>query len=161
MSAHNTGNSARQAPPLSRGHAPMGRPPGMGGPAEKARDFRGTMYKLLDYLREFRLSIVIVLLFAMASTIFTIVGPKILGKATTKLFEGVVAQYSGAGEGIDFGYIGNIILLLLVLYSISSAFAYIQGWVMAGVSMKVTYRMRRDISEKMNRLPLRYFDGTT
>ena len=133
----------------------------MGGPAEKARDFRGTMYKLLDYLREFRLSIVIVLLFAMASTIFTIVGPKILGKATTKLFEGVVAQYSGAGEGIDFGYIGNIILLLLVLYSISSAFAYIQGWVMAGVSMKVTYRMRRDISEKMNRLPLRYFDGTT
>ncbi|MBK8023271.1 MAG: ABC transporter ATP-binding protein [Chloroflexi bacterium] len=152
---------------------PMGGPgrgpgPGPGGPgghgigmkAEKARDFKGTMRKLIQYLREYQLSIFVVLIFAIASTVFSIVGPKILGQATTKLFEGVMGQISGVGEGIDFVFIGNIILLLVVLYLISTLFSYIQGWVMSAVSMKVTYRLRKDLAEKINRMPLRYFDGT-
>ncbi len=127
---------------------------------EKARDFKGTMRKLIVYLSPHKVAITIVLIFAMASTLFSIVGPKILGQATTKLFEGVIAQISGTGNGIDFGYIGNIILTLVVLYLVSALFNYIQGWVMAGVSMRVTYKLRKNISEKINRLPLRYFDGT-
>jgi ATP-binding cassette, subfamily B, multidrug efflux pump len=132
----------------------------MGGPAEKARDFKGTISKLLDYLRVYRLSIGIVLIFAIASTIFSIVGPKILGQATTKLFEGVLGQIAGTGEGIDFEFIGNIILLMVVLYIVSALFSYIQGWIMSGISMKVTYEFRKDIAEKINRMPLKYFDNT-
>lgn len=161
MSENKESNGARatSAPQRGPGHGgPMG---GMGGSGEKARDFSGTMRQLIDYLSEYRLAIIIVLIFAMASTIFAIVGPKILGEATTKLFEGVVAQLAGTGDGIDFEFIGNIILLLLVLYVISTVFRYVQGWIMAGVAMKVTYNMRKDISEKMNRLPLRYFDKTS
>jgi ATP-binding cassette subfamily B protein len=143
----------------------MGRPGGMMGGGvqmhgEKARDFKGTMRKLIRYLSVYKASIGVVLVFAMASTIFAIVGPKILGQATTKLFEGIVGQISGTGTGIDFGYIGNIVLLLAGLYVISAIFSYIQGWIMAGVSMKVTYQLRKDISEKINRLPLKYFDTT-
>ena len=100
------------------------------------------------------------MIFAIASTIFTIVGPKILGKATTKLFEGVMAQIAGTGS-IDFDYIGQIILIVrLGLYLVSALFSYIQGWIMASVSMNITYRFRKDISEKINRMPLKYFDGT-
>ncbi len=144
------------------GHGPMGR----GGPmammkGEKPRDFKGTMRKLIQYLGTYRLSIAIVLVFAIASTIFSIVGPKILGKATTKLFEGVMAQIAGTGTGIDFDYIGRILLTVLALYLASALFAYIQGWIMSGVSMDITYRFRRDIAAKINRLPLRYFDRTT
>ncbi len=105
-------------------------------------------------------AIAIVLVFAIASTIFTIVGPKILGNATTKLFEGVMSQIAGTGTGIDFGYIGNIILLMVGLYILSALFGYIQGWVMSGVSMNITYRFRKDIAAKINRMPLKYFDGT-
>jgi ATP-binding cassette, subfamily B, multidrug efflux pump len=156
------------APPAaSRGSGPrrgrMGGPMG-GGPmamlkGEKPRDFRGTMAKLIQYLGQYRILILVVMLFAVASTIFSIVGPKILGKATTKLFEGVLAQIAGSGS-IDFGYIGNIILLTLGLYLISTLFSYVQGWIMSGVSMNITYRFRKDISQKINRMPLRYFDGT-
>jgi ATP-binding cassette subfamily B protein len=127
---------------------------------EKARDFRGTMKKLIQYLSVYKVSIIIVFVFAIASTIFSIVGPKILGKATTKLFEGVVAQIAGTGTGIDFVYIGNIILLLLGLYIASAAFSYAQGWIMTNVSMKLTYQFRKEISQKINKLPLRYFDST-
>jgi ATP-binding cassette subfamily B protein len=127
---------------------------------EKARDFRGTMRKLLKYLSAFKFSIGIVLVFAIASTVFAVIGPKILGKATTKLYEGVIGQLSGTGTGIDFGYIGRIILIMTGLYLLSALFSYIQGWIMAGVTMEVTYRFRKDISEKINRMPLRYFDGT-
>ncbi|MEO8606559.1 MAG: ABC transporter ATP-binding protein [Chloroflexota bacterium] len=136
--------------------------PGMGIQAqgEKARDFRGTIGRLLQYLRAYRISLIVVLIFAIASTLFSIVGPKILGQATTKLFEGVVAQISGSTAGIDFEYIGNIIALLAVLYIISAVFSYIQGWIMAGVAIEVTYRFRKDIAEKINRMPLKYFDGT-
>src|SRR5579859_383874 len=160
---NNQSQAARKdAPP-----PPMGRPGGgmgrggmmmMGG--GKARDFGGTMRKLIGYLRAYRLSLIVAVIFAIASTVFTAVGPKLLGLATTRLFAGVVGQLSGSGAGIDFTYIGNIILLLAGLYLVASVFAYIQGWIMAGVSMQVTYRFRKDISEKINRIPLKYFDGT-
>ncbi|MBN1440847.1 MAG: ABC transporter ATP-binding protein [Anaerolineales bacterium] len=137
---------------------------GHGGPmammkGEKPRDFRGTMATLIGYLGKYRIAILAVILFALASTAFSIAGPKILGQATTKLFEGVLAQISGTGS-IDFGYIGDILLLTLGLYLVSSLFMYIQGWIMSGISMNITYRFRRDIAEKINRMPLRYFDGT-
>ncbi|MEI6510333.1 MAG: ABC transporter ATP-binding protein, partial [bacterium] len=142
-----------------------GGPMGHGGPmgmmrGEKPRDFKGTMAKLLQYLSSYKLAILVVLIFAVASTVFAIVGPKILGMATTKLFDGVVSQISGTGSGIDFAYIGNIILIMLGLYLVSSLFGYIQGWVMTNVSMKVTYRFRQEIAAKINRMPLKYFDGT-
>jgi ATP-binding cassette subfamily B protein len=136
-----------------------------GGPmammkGEKARDFRGTLRKLIVYLGSYKGLILVVMLFAIASTVFTILGPKILGRATTKLFEGVMAQIQGSGS-IDFDYIGNIILITLGLYLISVIFNYIQGWIMANVSIDITYRFRRDISQKINRMPLKYFDGTS
>ena len=131
----------------------------VGNVGKKARNFKPTMKKLISYLSDYKLSLVIVLIFAVVSTIFSIVGPKILGHATTKLFKGVMAKISGTGN-IDFNYIGKIILLLVVLYVISESFAYIQGWIMAGISMKVTYKFRKDISEKINRMPLGYFDRT-
>ncbi|MGE4284109.1 MAG: ABC transporter ATP-binding protein [Clostridia bacterium] len=127
---------------------------------EKARDFKGTMARLIKYLSEYKASIIVVFIFAAASAIFTIIGPKVLGRATTKLFEGVMNKIAGTSGGIDFIYIRNIILILAVLYLSSALFGYIQGWVMSGVSMKVSYRFRREISEKINRMPLKYFDGT-
>jgi len=128
---------------------------------ERSRDFRKTMRRLLEYLGAYKAAILVILIFAAASTVFTIVGPKILGRATTRLFEGVLGLIAGTGTGIDFEYIGRILLITLGLYLLSALFAYIQGWIMAGISMKITYRFRKDISEKINRLPLRYFDGTT
>ena len=150
--------STQRRPPVGGG--PMGGPPGMLRGGEKARNFKGTMAKLLKYLRPYRVSIAIVLIFAIASTVFFILGPKILGKATTKLFEGIVSQIQGSGTGIDFAYIGNILLTLLGLYLISAIFSFIQGWIMTNVAMKITYGFRTSIAEKINRLPLRYFDGT-
>ena len=132
----------------------------MGGPVAKAQDFKGTMKKLIAYLGEYRKAIVIVFIFAIASTAASIYGPKILGQATTILFEGVIAQLAGTGS-IDFDAIGRIALITLGLYLVSALFAYIQGWIMADVSTNIAYRFRRDISEKMNRMPLKYFDGTT
>ena len=131
----------------------------VGNVGKKARNFKPTMKKLISYLSDYKLSLVIVLIFAVVRTIFSIVGPKILGHATTKLFKGVMAKISGTGN-IDFNYIGKIILLLVVLYVISALFGYIQGWIMSGISMKVTYKFRKDISEKINRMPLGYFDRT-
>jgi ATP-binding cassette subfamily B protein len=146
--------------------------PGRGGPmgghgpmagmmkGEKARDFKGTMVKLARYMTEFKFSLLVVFVFAIASTVFAIIGPKVLGRATTKLFEGVMNQIAGTG-GIDFDYIGRILLTIAGLYLAASIFSYIQGWVMSGVSMQVTYRFRKDISEKINRLPLKYFDSVS
>ncbi|MDP3449667.1 MAG: ABC transporter ATP-binding protein, partial [Anaerolineaceae bacterium] len=127
---------------------------------EKPRNFKATMSKLLQYLSEYKVSIIIVFIFAIASTIFMIAGPKILGKATTRLFEGVVGQIAGTGSGVDFVYIGNIVMILVVLYLASTLFSYIQGWIMTDVSMKLTYKLRKQIAEKINRLPLRYLDST-
>jgi ATP-binding cassette subfamily B protein len=137
---------------------------GRGGPmvlgGGKARDFKGTLVRMIGYLKAYRVSLIIALICAITSTIFAVLGPKILGMATTKLVEGVVNQISGTGPGIDFTYIGNIVLILAALYVIASIFSYLQSWLMAGIAMKVTYRFRKDISEKINRMPLKYFDGT-
>ncbi|MFH2039714.1 MAG: ABC transporter ATP-binding protein [Chloroflexota bacterium] len=156
----------RSNTPAARG--PMGPGPMRGGPmammggkAEKPRDFKGTMLKLIKYLSNYGGRIIIVFVFAIASTVASIVGPKILGKATTKLFEGVLGQIAGTGTGIDFPYIENIIILTLLLYAASTLFSYIQGWIMSGVSMDITYRFRKDIAAKINRMPLKYFDRTS
>ena len=127
---------------------------------DKATDFRGTMAKLINYLGKYKSAVLIVMLFAVGSTAASILGPKLMGNATTKLFEGVMAQLAGTGE-IDFTYIGQIVLGTLALYLISALFAYIQGWIMADVSTNIAYRFRRDIEEKINRMPLKYFDTTT
>ena len=165
MSMHSMNNNQNRG---SRPATRAGGPGGMrrGGPmammkGEKARDFKGTMRKLIQYLGAYRVAILITMIVAVASTVFAIIGPKILGKATTKLFEGVLAQITGSGTGIDFTYIRNILLLTLGLYLGSALLSYIQGWVMAGVSMKITYRFRADIAAKINRMPLRYFDRTS
>ena len=164
---NNRSNNRRTRRGPGSGHGPMGR----GGPmammkGDKARDFRGTMAKLVEYLGKYKVAVLIVLVFAVASTAASIAGPRLLGRATTRLFEGVLAQLSGsrvhfqAGE-IDFDYIGRILLLTLGLYLLSTLFSYVQGWIMANVSTNIAYRFRRDISEKINRMPLKYFDGTT
>lgn len=140
----------------------MGPPGPMGRGFEKPKDFKGTFSKLLRYLRPYRLKLIIVMLFAIGSTVFTIRAPKILGKATTKIFEGLVSKISGASDGgIDFQYILNIILILIGLYVISAIFSFIQGIIVTGVSQKVSYNLRREISEKTNRLPLKYFDSVS
>ena len=141
---------------MAKGH--MRRGPG--APVEKAKDFKGTMKKLLQYLGAYKISIVAVIIFAIGSTVFNIVGPKILGRATTEIFKGLVQKVSG-GSGIDFTKIGKILGMLLVLYLCSALFSFIQGYIMTGVSQKLTYRMRKEISEKINRLPMNYFDKMT
>lgn len=151
--------SSNRPGPMAGG--PRGGPPGMLRGGEKARDFRGTMTKLLRYLQPYKWQFLVVFIFAIASTVFNIIGPKILGKATTRLFEGAMAMLRGTGEGIDFVYIGNILALLAGLYIAAAVFGFIQGWIMTGVSMKITYRFRKDISEKINRLPISYFDRTS
>ncbi len=154
----NPKENTRQRPPMGR---PGGGPHGLIRGGEKARDFKGTMLKLLQYLKPYRVQIIMVFLFAIASTVFNILGPKILGKATTKLFEGVMGKLAGTGTGIDFVYISNILLFLAGLYLLAAGFSFVQGWIMSGVSMKLTYNFRKEISEKINRLPLSYFDRTS
>lgn len=140
---------------------PMGGGRGIQAAGEKAKDFKGTMIHLMQYLMVYKSSVSIVILFAACSSVFSIVGPKILGKATTKLFEGMIAWMMGTGLLTDFRYIKNCLVLLVVLYIISAAFSYLQSYIMSGVSMKVTYQFRKNISEKMNRLPLSYYDTRT
>jgi ATP-binding cassette subfamily B multidrug efflux pump len=136
-------------------------PPGSRfGEREKATDFRGTMGKLFRYMGRYKWLVLLVFIFAAASTTASIIGPKILGTATTTLVNGVIAKVSGTGE-IDFVNIGGILLEVLLIYIISAAFGFVQGWIMANISTNVAYRLRRDISEKINRLPLKYYDGTT
>ena len=139
------------------GHGPMG---GMGA-GEKADDFKGTMKKLINYLKQYMVGIVVVMIFAIASTVFSIYGPSILGDATNVLVEGIMAAVQTGQLVIDYTKIRNILLFLLGLYLLSAAFSYIQGWVMTGVSQKVTYKLRNDITEKINRMPLKYFDTHT
>ena len=138
------------------------RPRGHGGhmSAEKAKDFKTAMKRLLNYMKRYRLQLVVMMVFAVGSTIFNIVGPKVLGKATTELYEGLVSKISG-GAGIDFGKIGEILLFALGLYLISSAFSFIQGFIMTGISNQVTYNLRKDISVKINKIPLKYFESRT
>ncbi len=141
----------------------MGRGAGPRGSqmVEKPKDFKGTTKKLIrDYLADYKLQIIIVLIFAIGSTIFTIVGPKILGDATTEIFNGIVNKISG-GSGIDFEKIAHILLTILGLYVVSTIFSYIQGFMMTNVSQKVTYKLRNDIVQKINKLPMNYFDKKT
>lgn len=127
----------------------------------KAKDFKGTTKKLIkDYLSGYKIALIIVLIFAIGSTIFTIVGPKILGNATTEIFNGIMNKISG-GSGIDFGKIGTILITLVSLYVLSALFSFIQGFTMTGVAQKITYRLRQDIAEKINKLPMKYFDKRT
>ncbi len=141
---------------------PVGRPMGgrrmnrMGG-GEKAKDFRGTIQKLLKYMSVYKVEAFFVLIFAVGGTVFNIVGPKILGKATTEIFNGLVSKVSG-GDGMDFQKIGTILLTALGLYLASSLCSLIQGYLMTGISQKTTYRLRKDISEKINKMPMNYFD---
>ena len=127
---------------------------------EKAKNFRGTIRKLLKYIGSYRFGVLAVLIFAIGSTIFNITGPKILSRAITTLYEGLVAKVSGTGE-IDFTRIGQILLFLLGIYIISATLSFLQGWVMTGISQKLCFRMRREISEKINRMPLKYFESRT
>ncbi len=132
-----------------------------GAKVQKAKDSKGTIKKLFSrYMKEYRLQLIIVLIFAIGSTIFSIVGPKILGNATTEIFNGIVSKLSG-GTGIDFGKIASILLTLLGLYLISAFFSLIQGFTMTGISQKLTFRLRNDMIKKISKLPMRYFDKKT
>lgn len=164
MSNHQTNDNKHgnmnRAP---RGGGPLGGGPMSGmGMVEKPKDFKTTIRKLIGYLKPYLKSILVVIFLAIGSSVFAIVGPKILGKAITKIYEGLVSKVSGVpGASVDFGYIENIILLLLALYVISAVFAFIQGFIISGVAQKVSFNLRRDISEKINRIPLKYFDTRT
>lgn len=147
----------QQPPKMRMGPGPRG---GMGA-GEKAKDVKGTVGKLMrNYLKDYKWKLIIVLIFAIGSTIFTIVGPKILGNATTEIFNGIVSKISG-GTGIDFGKVGGILLTLLGLYTISVLFSAIQSFTMTSVSQNLTYRLRNDIARKINKLPMKYFDKRT
>ena len=144
----------------------FGRGPGshrsMGMPVEKAKDFRGTLRRLLDYLKPHRMKLVITFLAAVVGTIFVIISPKVMGLATTKIFEGFLLKMKNVpNAAIDFDYILNIIFILIGLYVISSVFKYIQQYIMVGIAQKTVYDMRKDINSKLSRLPLKYFDGKT
>lgn len=144
----------------------MKRPGGMGGGhmkmgQEKAKDFKGTMKKLISYLSSYKLAILLVIVFAIGSSVFNIVGPKILGNATTKIFEGLVSKVSNSGGGIDFDAIFRTLTILASLYIISSIFSFIQTFITSDISQKVSYNLRKSISEKINKLPLNYYDKKT
>lgn len=140
---------------------PRHRGPGRGMmPAEKAKDFNGSIGKLIKYVGSYKIAIFIVMIMAAASTVFNVAGPKVLGKATTGLSEGLMRKIAGTG-GIDFGYIGKILLIVLGLYVCSAIFNFAQGWIMTGISQKICYRLRKEISEKINRMPMKYFESRT
>jgi ATP-binding cassette subfamily B protein len=142
---------------------PRGGPMGaMGRPVEKAKNFKGTLKRLLGYLRPHRFHLAAVIIFASLSTIFSILSPKIMGEATTKLFEGLMMKMQQIpGAHIDFAYIKEIVLILIGLYLASALFSYIQQYIMAGVAQKTVYDMRKDIYSKLSRLPLKFFDSRT
>jgi ATP-binding cassette, subfamily B, multidrug efflux pump len=152
--------------PQDRERKAGSRPPsrfGRGGahalqPGEKARDFKGTFQRLVDYLGRYNWLILGVLLIAAAATVFSILGPKILGRATTQLFQDVAAEIAGTGSGVNFEVIGQILIQVGILYTISAFLSFLQGYIMAGVSIDITYRFRQDIAQKINRLPMGYFD---
>ncbi|MDR3275997.1 MAG: ABC transporter ATP-binding protein/permease, partial [Treponema sp.] len=137
----------------------MGGPPGM-MPGEKPKDFKATIKKIIAYMTQYKGGLIVVLIFAVASTVFNIVGPKISSRAITELFNGLVAKFSGFG-GIDFATIGTILLQMLGLYVTASIFAAVQGWIMSGISQKVSFNLRKAISEKIGRMPMKYFESKT
>lgn len=134
--------------------------PGAMVPPQKYKNFKGSIKKLMSYIGRFKIQIFLVMLFAAASTVFSVMGPKILGKATTGLAEGLMAKIQGTG-GIDFEYIGRILVFVLAIYAVSAIFNFAQGMLMTGVTQKVCYQLRRDISQKINRMPMKYFESRT
>ncbi len=154
-----SGNTAQNARPGRQPHGPHGPHGGM-MPGEKAKDFKGTFRKLLSYMGRYKIALIAVMIFAAGSTVFNIIGPKVLAKATTELFEGMMAKFAGTG-GIDFQRIGQILLLLLGLYALSALLSFVQGLLMTEVSQKLCFRFRREISEKINRMPMAYFESRT
>jgi ATP-binding cassette, subfamily B, multidrug efflux pump len=166
MSQNSSTQRAGNQSPMGGG--PMGRGPmgAMGRPVEKAKDFKGALFRLLRYFLPQKVRLTVVLVAAIIGAVFNIVGPKILGLATTKLGDGLLAKYKAAAlhqpvPGIDFNYIGTVLLTLLGLYIISAIFMYIQQYVMAGVAQKTVYGLRKEVDQKLSRLPLKYFDGRT
>jgi len=153
--------SEEQIKQRSPRRGPMGGPMGMGmGPGEKAKDFKGTIKKLIKYIGSYNIAIIAVIVFAIGSTIFSIAGPKILGQATTEIFTGFTSKFTG-GAGIDFGKVGGILIFLICLYVISAIFSFIQGFIMSGIAQKISFRLRRELIEKINRMPMDYFDKST
>lgn len=152
----NRNNSAPRGPmgkgPMGGGHGP--------GTGEKAKNFKGSIKKILAYIGRYKIAVIVVMVFAVASTVFNVLGPKVMGKATTALAEGLMNKMQGIG-GIDFDRIAKILLLTLGLYLCSAIFTFIQGWIMTGVTQKLCYRMRKEISEKINRMPMKYFEQRT
>jgi len=133
---------------------------GLGAPVEKAKDFKGSLGKLARYMSEYKLALVFVVIFAITSTVFNIIGPKLMGNAITEIFNGIIAKVNGTGD-VNFDTLGAILLLLIGFYLISSICSFIQGWLMTGVSQKVSYRLRKELIAKINRLPMNYFDRST
>ncbi len=155
----NQNNSIPQRPPRRMGPGgPMGGP--MGHPGEKAKDFKGTMKKLSGYLSKYKIAFLMVFIFAIGGTVFQIIGPTIMGDATTEIANGIIGKIRG-GDGINFTKLGNILLLLISLYSISSVLSFVMGLITTGIAQKVTYKFRREISEKIHRMPMNYFDKMT
>lgn len=140
--------------------SPKRGPMGRGNTGEKPKNFNGTIKKLIAYIGSYKVGVIIVMIFAAVSTIFTVVGPKVMGNATTVLADGLMAKVSGTG-GIDFDKILRILLLTLVLYLCSAIFTFVQGWIMSGITQNVCYRLRKEISEKINRMPMKYFEERT
>ena len=147
-----------QIPKPTRQRGPMGRMGGMGRGGEKAKDFKGTMRQLLGYIGQHKIAVFAAVAFAVCSVVFNIVGPKVLGQVTTKLFEGLVAKVNGTGD-VDFDWIAKTLGFLLCLYLASSACSLIQGWLMTGVTQKICYRMRKEIAAKIAVVPMSYFNG--
>ena len=141
-----------------RGRGPMGRRRGMSG--EKAKDFKGAMLRLLKYMERYKFRLILMVFFAIGGTVFNIIGPKILGKATTELYSGLISKING-GSGIDFDKIIKILVGVMCLYVVSSVLSFIQGFIMTGISNDVTYNLRKDISKKINKIPMKYFESRT
>ena len=129
-------------------------------PGEKTKDLKGALGKILRYMGKYKIAVVFVMIIAACSTVFSVLGPKVLGKATTGLAEGLMAKVAGTG-GIDFSYIGKVLLFVLGLYLVSSVLSFMQGWIMTGITQKICYRMRKEITEKINRMPMKYFESRT
>ncbi|MDQ0089769.1 ATP-binding cassette subfamily B protein [Paenibacillus anaericanus] len=161
MSQNKTKGKNGGGAPLGPGGG-HGGPGGMGRPVEKAKDFKGTLRRLLQYLRPHKMQLLAVLFMAVLSTVFSIVSPKVMGKATTKLFEGIIGKMKGIpGAEIDFQYVGQIIMILLGLYLLSALFSYFQQYIMASVAQRTVFDLRRDVNDKLTRLPLKYYDART
>ena len=159
MSAERTAMRQPAAAASMFGRGPMG---GFGMPVQKARDFRGTLRRLTGYLEPHRVALIIVIVAGIVATLFSVIGPKMLGMATTKIFEGYLARSLGRPNArIDFGYVGNILWTLLGLYVVSASFLYLQQYLMSGVAQKTVYALRRDVEAKFSRLPLKFFDAKT